>query len=121
MLRLSSVQLRQKVTIDDIFSEADDLGLLVVEPLKMYSPTGNLSVSRLEEINAFYVVHGHPPLTDSEEFKETLLAQRLRALRDNKQCHEVLQPFDIHGLLAGENTENIHEPTVSLSAPPRRG
>lgn len=118
MLRLSPVQPRQKVTIDDIFSEADDLGLLVVEPLKMYSPTGNLSVSRLEEINAFYVVHGHPPLTDSEEFKETLLAQRLRALRDNKQCHKVLQPFDIHGLLAGENTGNVHEPSVSLSAPP---
>ncbi|MBM1023136.1 GIY-YIG nuclease family protein [Lelliottia sp. V106_10] len=118
MLRLSPVQPRQKATIDDIFSEADDLGLLVVEPLKIYSPTGNLSVSRLEEINAFYVVHGHPPLTDSEEFKETLLAQRLRALRDNKQYHEMLQPFDIHGLLEGGNTGNILEPSESLPVPP---
>lgn len=57
MLRLSPLQVCQKVTIDDIFSEPDDLGLLVVEPLKIYSPTGNLPVSRLEEINAFYVVH----------------------------------------------------------------
>ena len=52
MLRLSPLQVRQKVTIDDIFSEPDDLGLLVVEPLKIYSSTGNLPVSRLEEINA---------------------------------------------------------------------
>jgi len=118
MLRLSPLQTRQKVTIDDIFSEPDDLGLLVVEPLKIYSPTGNLPVSRLEEINAFYVVHGRPPLPDSEEFKETLLAQRLRALKDNKQYREMLQPFDIHGLLAGENNENSLESSVSFSVPP---
>lgn len=89
MLRLSPSQPRHNMTIDDIFSEADDLGLLVVEPLKMHSPAGNLPLSRLEEINAFYVVHGRPPLPDSEEFKETLLAQRLRALRANKQCHGI--------------------------------
>ncbi|HCZ9310683.1 TPA: GIY-YIG nuclease family protein [Citrobacter amalonaticus] len=118
MLRLSPLQVRQKVTIDDIFSEPDDLGLLVVEPLKIYSSTGNLPVSRLEEINAFYVVHGRPPLPDSEEFKETLLAQRLRALKDNKQYREMLQPFDIHGLLAGENNENTLESSVSFSVPP---
>ncbi len=118
MLRLSPLQVRQKVTIDDIFSEPDDLGLLVVEPLKIYSLTGNLPVSRLEEINAFYVVHGRPPLPDSEEFKETLLAQRLRVLKDNKQYREMLQPFDIHGLLAGENNENTLESSVSFSVPP---
>lgn len=118
MLRLSPLQVRQKVTIDDIFSEPDDLGLLVVEPLKIYSSTGNLPVSRLEEINAFYVVHGRPPLPDSEEFKETLLAQRLRVLKDNKQYREMLQPFDIHGLLACENNENTLESSVSSSVPP---
>lgn len=42
MLKLSPIQPRHKVTIDDIFSEEDDLGLLVVEPLKMHSPVGNL-------------------------------------------------------------------------------
>jgi hypothetical protein len=103
------------MTIDDIFSEADDLGLLVVEPLKMHSPAGNLPLSRLEEINAFYVVHGRPPLPDSEEFKETLLAQRLRALRANKQCHDALRPFDIHGLL--DDIEISRESSGSPPAP----
>ncbi|HFD7036470.1 GIY-YIG nuclease family protein [Klebsiella michiganensis] len=117
MLKLSPIQPRHKVTIDDIFSEEDDLGLLVVEPLKMHSPVGNLSVSRLEEINSFYAVNGHPPRIESDNFKETLLAQRLRALRDNKQCYDVLQPFDIHGLLADENTENPHDSSVSLLTP----
>lgn len=64
------------------------------------------------------MVHGRPPLPDSEEFKETLLAQRLRALKDNKQYREMLQPFDIHGLLAGENNENPLESSVSFSVPP---
>lgn len=118
MLRLSPLQVRQKVIIDDIFSEPDDLGLLVVEPLKIYIPTGNLPVSGLEEINTFYVVYGRPPLPDSEEFKETLLAQRLRTLKDNKQYREMLQQFDIHGLLAGENNENTLASSVSFSVPP---
>ncbi|EID7861476.1 GIY-YIG nuclease family protein [Escherichia coli] len=115
MLRLSPSQPRHNMTIDDIFSEADDLGLLVVEPLKMHSPAGNLPLSRLEEINAFYVVHGRPPLPDSEEFKETLLAQRLRALRANKQCHDALRPFDIHGLL--DDIEISRESSGSPPAP----
>lgn len=115
MLRLSPAQPRHNMTIDDIFSEADDLGLLVVEPLKMHSPAGNLPLSRLEEINAFYVVHGRPPLPDSEEFKETLLAQRLRALRANKQCHDALRPFDIHGLL--DDIEISRESSGSPPAP----
>lgn len=115
MLRISPAQPRHNMTIDDIFSEADDLGLLVVEPLKMHSPAGNLPLSRLEEINAFYVVHGRPPLPDSEEFKETLLAQRLRALRANKQCHDALRPFDIHGLL--DDIEISRESSGSPPAP----
>ena len=54
MIRLRSSKVVEKIKLDDIFSEEDDLGLLDVIPLKVKAPAGNILASQFEEVVHFY-------------------------------------------------------------------
>ena len=93
-----------KKTLDDLFSEIDDLGLL-----KVKAPTRGLTSeeariqSDFEEINSYIDLFGHPPGKgpDSQKIttKERILQTRLKVYLENPRFIELLKPFDRHHLL----------------------
>ncbi|HIF9509476.1 hypothetical protein C5F63_17290 [Photobacterium damselae subsp. damselae] len=109
MIRLRSSKVVEKINLDDIFSEEDDLGLLDVTPLKVKVPAGNILASQFEEVAHFYELNGRLPSVDAPTFDEKRLARRLKAFQSNPdQCKALIQ-FDVHGLLQGETTAAINE------------
>ncbi|HIF9371790.1 TPA: GIY-YIG nuclease family protein [Photobacterium damselae] len=109
MIQLRSSKAVEKINLDDIFSEEDDLGLLDVTPLKVKAPAGNILASQFEEVAHFYELNGRLPSIDAPTFDEKRLARRLKAFQSNpEQCKALLQ-FDVHSLLQGETTAAINE------------
>ena len=118
MIRLRSSKVVEKIKLDDIFSEEDDLGLLDVIPLKVKAPAGNILASQFEEVVHFYELNGRIPSIDAQTFDEKRLARRLKAFQSNpEQCKALLQ-FDVHGLLQGEATVVISERDEKVTEQP---
>ncbi|HEJ2447171.1 TPA: GIY-YIG nuclease family protein [Vibrio cholerae] len=102
MIRLRSSKAVEKLDLDDIFSEQDDLGLLDVAPLRTKAPTGNILANQLEEISNFYEKNGRVPRSDAQSFDEKRLARRLNAFKSNPEQYGILSEYDRYSLLEGD-------------------
>ncbi|NRP10368.1 MULTISPECIES: GIY-YIG nuclease family protein [unclassified Marinobacterium] len=109
---MASIRLRSKQprrTLDEIFSEPDEYGLLDDRPAKQ--PVTRIDQSRFEEINVFVDSHNREPLSDGD-LSEKTLARRLAAFRNDSNLSDGLQAFDRHGLLvcdSGDEESNEWE------------
>jgi hypothetical protein len=93
-----------KKTLDDLFSENDDLGLLKVKaPSRGLTNEDARIQSDFEEINGYVDLFGRAPGKGSEAqkvtTKERILQTRLKVYLDNPRFVELLKPFDRHHLL----------------------
>ena len=95
----------KKKTLDDIFDEEDELGLLDIKPK---AATGRNEDERLtasfEELNAFYEKHRREPYP-SGGMLERGLYSRLKGLRENPTKAAMLQGNDRFGLLKSVQKE----------------
>ncbi|MCD9530358.1 GIY-YIG nuclease family protein [Photobacterium carnosum] len=118
MIRLRFSKAVERINLDDIFSEEDDLGLLDVTPLKIKAPAGNILANQFEEVSNFYEINGHLPSIDAQAFDEKRLARRLKAFQFNPEQCKALKQYDAYGLLKCETiiqaselgVEVIHQP-----------
>ncbi|WP_226685269.1 GIY-YIG nuclease family protein [Shewanella indica] len=102
MIRLSTARLDSKSTMSDILEEDDGLGLLDVEPVRAKAAPTDLAAVQFDEINTFFELNGRLPGEGSGvPLKEKVLARRLKGIKANPSQCAHLQPFDVHGLLAG--------------------
>lgn len=89
----------KKKTLDDIFDEEDELGLLDIKPK---AAAGRNEDERLtasfEELNAFYEKHKREPQPNGG-MQERGLYSRLKGLRENPTKAAMLQGYDRFGLL----------------------
>lgn len=102
MIRLRSSKAVEKLDLDDIFSEQDDLGLLDVAPLSAKAPTANILANQLEEISNFYEQNGRVPRSDAQSFDEKRLARRLNAFKSNPEQCGALSEYDRYSLLESD-------------------
>ncbi len=102
MIRLRSSKAVEKLDLDDIFSEQDDLGLLDVAPLRAKAPTANILANQLEEISNFYEQNGRVPRSDAQSFDEKRLARRLHAFKSNPEQCGALSEYDRYSLLESD-------------------
>jgi hypothetical protein len=87
-------------TLDDIFAESDELGLLNVAPPKSSAPSADQRlVATLQGIEAFVTQHGREPQKDAKDLNEATLAVQLAALRSDPAKVEGLAAWDALGLL----------------------
>lgn len=87
-------------TLDDIFAESDELGLLKVAPPRSSAPSSDQRlVATLQDIEAFVTQHEREPQGDSKDLNEATLAVKLAALRSDPAKVEGLSAWDILGLL----------------------
>ncbi|MDF4421680.1 GIY-YIG nuclease family protein [Vibrio parahaemolyticus] len=107
MIRLRASKALEKIDLDDIFSEEDDLGLLDVVPLKVKAPAGNILATQFEEISDFYEQNDRLPSSDAQTFDEKRLARRLKAFQANPEQCEALAEYDPYNLLQGDSVAQI--------------
>ncbi|XKH61344.1 GIY-YIG nuclease family protein [Halomonas sediminis] len=87
-------------TLDDIFDEPDELGLLNVAPRPASTPSADQRlVATLHGIEAFVRDFGREPQQDADDLSEAMLAVQLAALRGNPEHAELLVGWDTYGLL----------------------
>lgn len=86
-----------RLTLKDIFSMPDDLGLLNVKAINSSSPK-DLNATRFEEINQFVDQYGRQPYDDSNHLNEKQLARRLKSILTNSQNMSELRGLDRHKL-----------------------
>jgi hypothetical protein len=87
-------------TLDEIFAESDELGLLNVAPPKSSAPSADQRlVATLQNIEAFVTQHGREPQKDAKDLNEATLAVSLSALRSDPAKVEGLAAWDSLGLL----------------------
>lgn len=110
MIRLRSSKVVEKIKLDDIFSEEDDLGLLDVIPLKVKAPAGNILASQFEEVVHFYEINGHLPNIDAQTFDEKRLARRLKAFKANLEQCKALSQYDPYSLLQSDLVSRVKMP-----------
>lgn len=95
----------KKKTLDDIFDEEDELGLLDIKPK---AAAGRNEDERLtasfEELNAFYEKHQREPQPNGG-MQERGLYSRLKGLRENPTKATMLQGHDRFGLLKSVQKE----------------
>jgi hypothetical protein len=95
----------KKKTLDDIFDEEDELGLLDIKPKVA---AGRNEDERLtasfEELNAFYEKHKREPQPNGG-MQERGLYSRLKGLRENPTKAAMLQSHDRFGLLKSVQKE----------------
>jgi hypothetical protein len=109
---MASIRLRSKQhrrTLDDIFTEPDEYGLLDDRPARQ--PVARIDQSRFEEINVFVDTHNREPSSDGD-LSEKTLARRLAAFRNDSNLADSLKAFDKHGLLvsgSGDDESNDWE------------
>ena len=92
-----------KKTLDDLFAESDDLGLL-----KVKAPTRGLTSeeariqSDFEEINSYVDLFGHAPgkgpNSQKVTTKERILQTRVKVYLESPRFIDLLKPFDRHRL-----------------------
>ena len=107
MIRLRASKAVEKIYLDDIFLEEDDLGLLDVAPMKVKAPAGNILASQFEEISDFYEQNSRLPISDAQTFDEKRLARRLKAFQANPEQCEALAEYDPYNLLQGDSVAQI--------------
>jgi T5orf172 domain len=93
-----------KKTLDDLFAEDDDLGLLKVKaPTRGVTSEEARIQSDFEEINNYIDLFGHAPgkgpATQKVTTKERILQTRLKVYLENPRFVELLKPLDRHNLL----------------------
>ncbi|MGM0987756.1 MAG: GIY-YIG nuclease family protein [Pseudomonadota bacterium] len=99
MIRTRREPLKQR-TLEDIFAESDELGLLTVAPPRSSAPSADQRlVATLQGIEAFVNEHGREPQEDAKDLKEATLAAHLAALRNDPAKVEGLAAWDTLGLL----------------------
>lgn len=86
-----------RLTLKDIFSMPDDLGLLNVKATNSSSPK-DLNAARFEEINQFIDQNKRQPLDDAKHLNEKQLARRLKSILTNPQNMSELRSLDRHKL-----------------------
>lgn len=120
-MNLHGKKQRVHSSLEDVFSASDEFGLLNVKPRAASPGKGNLLASRFEEINQFIDQHGRRPLVHGDHLSERQMARRLAATLERTEDHEVLIPFDRHGLLSGfsliEDVLKDEPPPQSAAAP----
>lgn len=99
-------------SLDDIFSGPDEFGLLDVAA-KRISEHAPLEVTNFEAINAFVDQHQRVP-GDHGDLSEKLLARRLAGYVASAELHDVLRPYDRHGLIP----KSTKAPGKSEQVPP---
>lgn len=101
MIRTRREPLKQR-TLDDIFAESDDLGLLTVAPPRSSAPSADQRlVATLHGIEAFVTQNGREPQKDAKDLNEATLATHLAALRNDPAKVEGLAVWDTLDLLGG--------------------
>jgi len=96
-----------RLTLDDLLSEEDELGLLDVRPLgRPIISEGTRVVQQFEEINVFIDRHDFVPGEGPEGHKASIterqLQMRLKAYRDSPELAEQVRSYDRHSILAAE-------------------
>ena len=86
-----------RLTLKDIFSMPDDLGLLNVKAISSSSPK-DLNAARFEDINLFIDQNWRLPLDDAKHLNEKQLARRLKSILTNSQNISELRSLDRHKL-----------------------
>lgn len=87
-------------TLDDIFAESDELGLLTVAPPKLSAPSADQRlVVTLQSIETFVAQNGREPQKDAIDLSEATLGVQLAALRGDPAKVEGLAGWDTLGLL----------------------
>ncbi|CAH6816578.1 YeeC-like protein [Vibrio chagasii] len=118
MIRLRASKAAEKIDLDDIFSEEDDLGLLDVAPLKVKAPAGNILASQFEEISDFYEQNSRLPSSDAQTFDEKRLARRLKAFKANSVQCETLSEYDSYSLLKSDLVTQTNVPNDAINVYP---
>lgn len=97
-------------SLQDIFDEADEFGLLEVKPHVSHAQSADARlIESFAEINAFYRAHQRAP--DSKNgMNERMLLSRLQGLRDDANKVAQLKAVDEFGLLS-----NTPAPLTSLA------
>lgn len=94
-------------TLDDIFAESDELGLLTVAPPKSSAPSADQRlVASLQGIEAFVTQQGREPQKDAKDLNEATLAVQLAALRGDPAKVEGLAEWDTLGLLGASTADS---------------
>ena len=94
-------------TLDDIFAESDELGLLKVAPPKSLAPSADQRlVATLQGIEAFVTQHGREPQKDAKDLNEATLAVQLAALRSDPAKVEGLAAWDALDLLGASTADS---------------
>ncbi|MGL5371940.1 MAG: GIY-YIG nuclease family protein [Plesiomonas shigelloides] len=100
MISLSTSGLMNKISLDDILGEDDELGLLDVQPLKAKATPVDIAGGKFAEIIAFYKQHHRlPEAAESAPLAEKMLARRLRSIQENPEQFAHLHALDEFGWL----------------------
>jgi len=95
---------------DELRNELDAFA----EPKKKaaaYTPKEERVIAGFEEIQRFVETNGHPPLHgEDRDIFERLYAVRLDRIRDQKECRDLVEPFDEHGLLTSASEARQADP-----------
>jgi hypothetical protein len=88
-----------KKTLQDIFDDADEFGLLDVKPTATSAVAPDeRAIAAFQDVNAFYEKHGRLPLKD-KGIQEFTLLSRLETLQNNPEKVEILRGYDRFNLL----------------------
>ncbi len=93
-----------KKTLQDIFDEDDELGLLNIKPSTAPQSEEGKSIALFEEINLFFEKNKREPI-ERKNPQEHGLFNRLKTIRNNAAEINQLKPYDRHGLLAATQKE----------------
>jgi hypothetical protein len=99
-VKLRNKRAQSGVSLNDIFDEDDDLGLLNVKPLKRNASAQDKLHQEFEKINAFVAENDRLPKSDSDSFQEKLLARTLAKLFSNDAHRQALADTDVHGIFS---------------------
>ena len=94
----------ERLTLDELLAESDDLGLLDVKPHPVNTSTEAVRIQQaFEEINVFVDRHRFAPgegqAGEKVSVNERTLQVRLKTYRENPDIAEQLKEIDRHGLL----------------------
>ena len=92
---------RKYHNLDDLFANETSTLLddVQIAPQKTIHTADDILTHRFGEIMAFYEKQGRPPMMDSDDFDEELLAIALSSIQHNAEQREVLLAHDRFGLL----------------------